>query len=80
MSNINKKVDVTLHIDEETSHKDREDFCGTLLELPGVITASYHDERPHLLVIKYDPDTIVPKDFVVAARICGLHSELIGML
>ena len=80
MSDKMKMVDVTLHIDEETSHEDREGFRDTLLGMSGVIAASYHDERPHLLVIEYDPDAIVPKEFIVAAKHCGFHSELIGML
>ena len=80
MSDKMKMVDVTLHIDEDTSHEDREDFRDTLLGMTGVMGASYHDERPHLLIIEYNPDAIAPKEFVVAAKDCGYHSELIGML
>lgn len=80
MSDKIKKVDVMLHIDENTSHEDREDFCDELLGIPGVMTASYNDNRPHLMIIKYDADAIAPKEFVVAAEHCGYHSELIGML
>ena len=75
-----KMVDVTLHIDEDTSHEDRESFRDALLSMSGVMAAAYHDERPHLLVIEYDPDVIAPKEFVVAAKHHGFHSELIGML
>lgn len=74
-----KMVDVTLHIDEDTSHEDREGFRDALLDMSGVIAASCHDERPHLLFIVYDPDVIVSKEFVVAAKHHGFHSELIGM-
>ena len=80
MSDKIKMVDVTLHIDENTSHEDREGFRDTLLGMSGVMAASYHDERPHLLVIEYDPDAINPKEFIGAAKRCGFHSELIGML
>lgn len=75
-----KMVDITLHIDEDTSHEDREGFRDTLLGMSGVMAASYHDEQPHLMVIEYDPDVIVPKEFVVAAKHRGFHTELIGML
>ncbi|MFC1589151.1 ATP-binding protein [Pseudomonadota bacterium] len=75
-----KKVDVTLHIDEETTHEDREDLFVTLLGMPGVKTASCRDKHQHLMVIEYDPDRINPKEFVVAAEHRGYHSELIGML
>lgn len=80
MSNKMKRVDVMLHIDEDTSHEDREDFCDELLEIPGVMTATYRDKRPHLMIIEYDADAIAPKEFVVAAENCGYHSELVGML
>ena len=75
-----KKVDVTLHIDEETSHEEREDLRVTLLGMPGVKTAFCRDKHRHLMVIKYDSDTINPKEFVIAAEHRGYHSELIGML
>mgnify|MGYP000073458142 CR=1 FL=1 len=32
------------------------------------------------LVIEYDPDVIVPKEFIVTAEQHGLHTELVGML
>lgn len=76
----NKRVDITLHIDEETTHEDRENFRDTLLNMPGVIAASCRDKHRHLMVIDYDPDEINPKEFIVAAKHRGYHSELIGML
>ena len=76
----NKMVDITMHIDEETSHDDREELRDTLLDMPGVMAASCRDKHRHLMVIEYDPDTINPKEFVVAAEYRGFHSELIGML
>jgi hypothetical protein len=74
-----KMVDVTLHIDEETSHEEREGLRDSLLGMSGVMAASYHDEQPHFLVIEYDPEIVVPKEFIVAAKHRGFHSELIGM-
>lgn len=75
-----KIVDITLHIDEETTPEDRNGFCDTLLDMPGVMSATCRDKHHHLMVIEYDPDMINPKEFVVAAEHRGYHSELIGML
>ena len=75
-----KMVDITMHIDEETSNEDREYLQDTLLDMPGVMAASCRDKHRHLMVIEYDPDSINPKEFVVAAEHQGYHSELIGML
>ena len=72
-------VDVTLHIDETTSHEQRENLCDTLRALDGVAAASSHDEKPHLLVVEYDPDRIKSSAFLNVAKESGLHAELIGL-
>ena len=71
-------AEVTLHIDEDTSHEERENFRDTLLAMDGVMAAAYHDEKPHLMLIEYDPDVINSIDFVNAAKKRSLHTELIG--
>jgi hypothetical protein len=71
-------AEVTLHIDEDTSHDERENFRDRLLGKEGVIAASCHDEKPHLMLIEYDPDVINSMEFVVEAKNKGLHAELIG--
>ena len=74
-----KLAEVTFHIDEDTSHEEREQFRDTLLAMDGVLAAAYHDERPHLMLIEYDPGVIHSIEFVNTARDRGLHAELIGM-
>ena len=56
-----KMVDITMHIDEETSNEDREYLQDTLLDMPGGMAASCRDKHRHLMVIEYDPDSINPK-------------------
>jgi hypothetical protein len=73
-----KLAEVTFHIDEETTHAERESFRDILLGMGGVVAAAYHDEKPHLMLIEYDPDAINSMAFVDAARNRGLHAELIG--
>ena len=74
------KVDagVTMHIDENTTHEEREEFRDGLLGLDGVMAAAYHDERPHLMVIVYDPAQVKSIDFINLAKQRGLHTELIA--
>jgi hypothetical protein len=69
---------VTLHIDEDTTHEERENFRNALLGMSGVMAAAYHDDRPHLMVIIYDPALVKSIDFVNSAKNLGLHSELIA--
>ncbi len=68
---------VTLHIDENITNSERERFRDVLLGLDGVMAAAYHDERPHLMVIIFDPAIIKSIEFVKEARNIGLHAELI---
>ena len=72
-------ADITLHIDEDTTHDQRETFRNTLLNLDGVMAAAYHDEKPHLILIEYDPKVIHSIEFVNAAKKSGFHAELIGI-
>jgi hypothetical protein len=72
-------ADITLHIDEATTHNERESLRDKLLGLDGVMAAAYHDEKPHLLVIEYDPGTINSMEFINTAKSMELHAELIGL-
>jgi hypothetical protein len=74
-----KLAEVTLHIDEDTSHDERERFRDVLLAMDGVMAAAYHDEKPHLMLIEYNPDAINSVKFVEAASKQNLHAELIGL-
>lgn len=74
-----KMVDVTLHIDEETTAEQRELLRDNLLGLEGVMAADYHDNQPHLMIIEYDPDRIASRRLVEIAQERGYHAELVGM-
>lgn len=74
-----KMVDVTLHLDEDVSHEDREMFRDSLLDMNGVMAAVSPDEKPHLVIIEYNPDAINSSEFLKVAQGRSLHAELIGM-
>jgi hypothetical protein len=74
-----KMVDVILHLDENISYEEREKFRDNLLNLNGVMAAACHGERPHLVIIEYDPDIINSSEFVKTALDSGLHAELVGL-
>ena len=73
-----KLAEVTLHIDEATSHDERESFRDVILAMDGVMAAACHDEKPHLMLIEYNPDVSNSIEFVNAAKKHGLHAELIA--
>ena len=72
-------ADITMHIDENTTHEDREKLRDELLSMNGVVAAAYHDEKPHLIVMAYDPDVVNSLAFVKTAQDQGLHAELVGL-
>ncbi len=72
-------ADVTIHIDENTDHATRERIQDTLRELAGVMAASSHDERPHLMVVEYDPERIDSRKLLDTVTASGVHAELIGL-
>jgi hypothetical protein len=74
-----KMVDILLHIGETTTHKDREALRDRMLAQQGVMAADYHDDKPHLMVIEYDPDVIDSVKFVDVAKQAGVHVSLVGL-
>ena len=74
-----KMVDVTMHIDEDTTHEERESLRDSLLATTGVMSADIRDEKPHLMIVAYDPENVAPQAFIKAAQRHGYHAELIGI-
>ena len=74
-----KMVDVTLHINEETNASDREAVRDRILAEDGVMAVDYHDDKPHLLIVEYNPDVINSKKFVDIVESFNMHAELVGL-
>ena len=74
----NVEAGATLRIDENTTHDEREGVRDALLGMDGVMAAAYHDEKPHLMVITYDPGLVEFIEFVNVTNNRGLHAEMIA--
>jgi len=74
-----KMVDVIMHLDEDISSERREELRDSLLLMNGVLAAHYGKDKPHLINIEYDPDTINTGEFLKLAQARNLHAELVGM-
>lgn len=72
-------LDVTLHIDEETTHDERESLRDVFLGQEGVMTADCRDDRPHLMIVGFDPENISAVELLATAQNRGYHAELIAM-
>ncbi len=74
-----KMADVTVHIDETISHSERESLRDKVLQQAGVMAAAYRDEKPHLMMVEYDPDAVSSKDILKVVKSAGVHAELVGL-
>jgi len=74
-----KMVDVTMHLDEALTPTVRESLRDQLLAHAGVMAVDVHDDKPHLLMIEYDPDKTNSSDFLTLASGLGIHAELISL-
>ena len=72
-------LDVLLHIDEETTHEEREDLRDEFLSKEGVMTADCRDDRPHLMIVGYDPEDVSRLELLATAQNRGYHAELIAL-
>jgi len=72
-------LDVTLHIDEETTHDEREDLRDVFLDKYGVMTADCRDTTPHLMIIGFDPEAVTTSELLATVKRRGYHAELIAM-
>lgn len=72
-------VDVMIHLDPETKHSDREELRDLLLKQNGVDAAAYHDDKPHLIIVEYDPDDISSQNLLEVITKRGIHAELVGL-
>ena len=72
--------DVMLHIDEETTHDERESLRDYFLERSGVLTADCRDTTPHLMIIGFDPEGISTSELLSSVQRKGYHAELVTML
>ena len=72
-------VDVTIHIDETLDHAHLEQLRDRMLGESGVMGAVYHDEKPHLMIVEYDPTKNSSENLLNAIKTQGVHAELIGL-
>jgi len=74
-----KMVDITLHINEQTSRADRDSIRDRILAQDGVMAADFHDDKPHLLIVEYNPDVVSSAKFLEIVEEFDMHAELVGL-
>jgi hypothetical protein len=72
-------ADVTVHIDEALDDDGRSKLEQAFREREGVVSVLINPDRPHLVVVEYNPQIIKSRDLVDIPRFHGLHGELVGL-
>lgn len=72
-------ADVMIHIDESIDHDRRTEIADEIRAHAGVMAVAHHDEKPHLLIVEYDPATVHAKDLLQVALDRGVHAQLVGL-
>lgn len=71
--------DVTIHIDRETTNEDRSKVESALRGLADVVSVHMPDDKPHLIVVEYNPEKTNSGVMLAAVREIVGHAELIGL-
>jgi hypothetical protein len=71
--------DITLHIDEFLTREQRLQIEGRLRSMDGIISVHNPDERPHLAVVQYNPESTSSMAILGMVKSQGVHAELIGL-
>ncbi|HEX9593503.1 MAG TPA: ATP-binding protein [bacterium] len=71
--------DVLLHIDETLDHARLKAIEDRLRQEPGVISVAFHDDKPHVMVVTYDPQETRSTRILETVTTQGVHAELVGL-
>ena len=71
-------ADVIIHVNESVAHDRRVEIADAIREHAGVMGVAHHDEKPHLLIVQFDPDQVHAKELLQVALDKGVHAQLVG--
>lgn len=71
-------VDVVIHINESVTHERRIEIADIVRAHKGVMAVSHHDEKPHMMIVEYDPTQVHAKDLLQVTLDQDVHAQLVG--
>ncbi len=73
-------TEVVVHINEELNKLHRENLSENVSNLNGISTVLLSDQKPHLIRVSYDPQTINSQQVLEGVKNNGVHAQLAGWL
>lgn len=75
---ISHHVELVVHVDESLNNGQRSHMEETLVATRGISRAHFNKNRPHLMIVEYDPDETSSINVLSEIRREHVHAELIG--
>ena len=72
-------ADVTIHIDQALEGETLKTIEQAFRQRMGVLSFGFNPERPHLVVVEYNPKMVKSRDLIDIPRFHGLRGELVGL-
>jgi hypothetical protein len=72
-------ADVTIHIDQTLDAEGQTKLEDAFRNRVGVVSVRINPDRPHLVLVEYNPKMINSRDLVDIPRFQGLSGELVGL-
>ena len=72
-------TDVTIHIDKGTTADTRKKIESGLRMIKGVISVHMPSDKPHLVVVEYNPDVTSSRHMLTVVQELAGHAEMIGL-
>lgn len=77
---MKNSTDVVVHINEYLDLDERESLAKEINQLEGVVSANLADNRPHLMIVGYNPKKMKSLEVLSRVQGTGVHAQLIGWL
>ena len=74
-----KLVDVLVHVDENIDKAARGEMEDKVRGIEGVVSVAQHDDKPHLMMIEYNPDKTSSAAILACVKGEGVHAEIVGL-
>jgi len=71
--------DVIVHVDETLPPDQLKTLEDHIFKIGGVMSAYNRDEKPHFILVTYNPEQVKAHDILVKVRNEGVHAELVGL-
>ena len=72
-------ADVTIHINETLDEAALHGVADALRGQKGVTSVVSHDDKPHLMVVHFNPDETSSAEILGSVTGRGYHAELLGL-